>query len=205
MDALAASSVVDMAFALRGAHLARDHRLALADALAAALPWLASEPRAAVHAVKLVHGAGDPALLSARSRLVVRVPRERADAMAGALAGRTLTVAGESVELGAATLRELLPHSTLYAPFVDAGSADEAAFLEAVGAELAALGVACHRVCGREQQLRGPQRLLHGYSLLLHGLGAAASLRVLEQGLGEHRLMGCGVFVPHKTAAAVGE
>jgi hypothetical protein len=40
---------------------------------------------------------------------------------------------------------------------------------------------------------------------MLHGLRARDSLRVLEQGLGEHRLMGCGVFVPHKSAAAVGD
>ncbi len=63
----------------------------------------------------------------------------------------------------------------------------------------------CPVVCGREQQLRGPQQALHGYSLMLHGLREASALRILERGLGAHRLMGCGVFVPHKSAAAVGE
>lgn len=205
MDAPVAASIVDVAFALRGASLPRDHRLALSRALTDALPWLADEPLAAVHAVKLVHGGGEPALLSARSRLLVRVPRERADALAAALAGRTVHVGDAVLELGAATRRELAPHSTLYAHFVDAGDADEAAFLDAVAEELHDLDVPCHRVCGREQQVRGPGAALRGYSLLLHGLGAAASLRVLEHGLGGHRLMGCGVFVPHKTAAAVGE
>ncbi len=71
-------SMVDVAFALRGTTLARDHRLALSRALADALPWLADEPMAAVHDVKLVQGGVEPALLSARSRLVVRVRRERA-------------------------------------------------------------------------------------------------------------------------------
>ena len=65
--------------------------------------------------------------------------------------------------------------------------------------------VRCHRVCGREQHLQGPEHELHGYSLMLHGLREASALRILERGLGAHRWMGCGVFVPHKSAAAVGE
>jgi len=28
---------------------------------------------------------------------------------------------------------------------------------------------------------------------------------VLEHGLGAHRRLGCGMFVPHKSAAAVGD
>ena len=188
---------------LRGRTLARDHRLLLSDAMRTTLPWLADDALAAVHAVRLVPGSGESALLSARARLVLRVARERV-ADLQALAGRTLRVGADDLALGAPQVRELLPHTTLYAHFVDAGSADEAAFLEQVGAELGRLDVTCHRVCGRAQRVRGAAGLLHGFSLLLHGLGAAASLRVLEQGLGAHRLMGCGVFVPHKSVAAVG-
>ena len=199
-----ASARVDVAFPLQGHALPRDHRLALAQAVSQVLPWLADDPQAAVHPVKLVQGSVEPALLSARSRLVLRVARERAAELHG-FAGSTLHVAGHEITLGQPQLRELLPHTTLYAYFVDAGEADEAGFLDAVGAELQQLDVSCHRVCGREQEWRGPQRALHGYSLMLHGLRAAAALRVLEHGLGAHRLMGCGVFVPHKSAAAVGD
>lgn len=198
------TSRVDVAFPLQGHDLPRDHRLALAESVAQVLPWLADDPHAAVHPVKLVHGSGEPALLSARSRLVLRVARERADGL-HALAGNTLNVAGHALTLGEPQLRELLPHTTLYAHFVDAGDADEAAFLDAVSAELQRMDVSCHRVCGREQAWTGPQQPLHGFSLMLHGLRAAAALRVLEHGLGAHRLLGCGVFVPHKSAAAVGD
>ncbi len=196
--------VVDVAFALEGRALPRDHRWALAQALAEALPALGDDPRSAVHPVKLVHGSGEPALLSARSRLVLRVPREAADAVL-ALAGRTLQVGGCEIRLGQPQLRELLPHTTLYAHFVDAGEADEAGFLAAMSDELASLEVRCPVVCGRAQRLRGPDEVLHGYSLMLHGLREASALRILEHGLGAHRLMGCGVFIPHKSAAAVGE
>ncbi|MCE3273209.1 MAG: Cas6 Crispr, partial [Ramlibacter sp.] len=36
------------------------------------------------------------------------------------------------------------------------------------------------------------------------GLTRAESLRVLRRGIGPQRLLGCGLFVPHKSAAAVG-
>lgn len=199
-----AGSMVDVAFALHGRALPRDHRWTLAHSLAEALPALADDPRAAVHPVKLVHGSGEPALLSARSRLVLRVARELSDEVR-AQAGRTLEVGGCELRLGEAQVRELLPHTTLYAHFVDAGEDDEMGFLAAMSAELARLEVRCPVVCGREQHLRGPQQALHGYSLMLHGLREASALRILESGLGAHRLMGCGVFVPHKSAAAVGE
>ncbi len=201
---LPAAAMVDLSFALHGRTLPRDHRLRLADALAEALPGLGDDPRVAVLPVKLVSGDADPALLSARSRLVVRIPRERA-AELRALAGSRLRVGDSELALGDAQLRDLLPHSTLYAYFVDAGDADEVGFLDAVDRQLDRMGVPCHPVCGREQFVQGPARSLHGYSLMLHGLRARDSLRVLEQGLGEHRLMGCGVFVPHKSAAAVGD
>jgi CRISPR-associated protein Cas6 len=199
-----AATRLDVAFPLQGHALPRDHRLALAHSVSELLPWLADDPQAAVHPVKLVHGSGEPALLSSRSRLMLRVARERAAELHW-LAGSTLHVAGHQITLGEPQLRELLPHTTLYAHFVDAGGADEAGFLDAIGAELQQLDVSCHRVCGREQEWRGPQRPLHGFSLMLHGLRAAAALRVLEHGLGAHRLLGCGVFVPHKSAAAVGD
>lgn len=198
------STRVDLAFPLQGRDLPRDHRWLIRQALVEAVPWLASDERVAVHPVNVVHGTAERAWLSARSRLVLRVPRECVAALAG-LSGQELQVGGSALQLGAPNERELLPHATLYAHFVDAESREELPFLDATAEQLGRLGAACHLVCGRAQQLRGPDRPLRGFSLMLHGLRRRDSLRVLEQGLGPHRLMGCGVFVPHKSAAAVGD
>ena len=206
-DHLPPATMVDAVFPLAGRSLPRDHRLALADALEAAAPWLRELPAAGLHPVNLVPGTGEPALLSQRARLLLRVPRTHVASLAD-LAGRELDVAGHRVRLGEPHLRELLPHNTLYAHFVAAGAAtgdeDEAAFLAAVNAELDALGAACRRICGRRQRIRGGERALVGFSLMLHGLAAADALRVLEAGVGGHRRLGAGVFVPHRSAAAVG-
>jgi len=194
---------LDVAFALAGRSLQRDHAQALAGALASHLPWLVGHPTAGVHPVKLVPGTEPIAWLSRRARLLLRVPESREGALA-ALAGRTLDVAGSELQLGAPKSHPLLPHGTLYAYFVAAASDDEAAFMRDAEAELAALGIGCRTVCGKRQQRGSAPTALVGFSLLLHELSAADSLAVQRLGLGPHRGLGCGIFVPHKSAAAVG-
>jgi CRISPR-associated protein Cas6 len=207
-DALPPARMVDVFFPVDGRTLARDHRAELAAALEQAWPALRDCPGLGLITVNLVHGAGDPALLSRRARLGLRLPIAHADG-ARALAGHVLQVGAHRITLGEPQARELLPHTTLNAHFVDAGGHDELHFLAQVDAELDALGVDCRSVCGRHLTVQAgpgaPGARLGGFSLLLHGLRPAASLKVLEAGLGPHRRLGCGVFVPHKSAAAVGE
>ncbi len=195
--------MIDLAFALQDAtSVPRQHRRALAAALAQALPWLPTLPGAGVHRLNVSAGGGAQALLSGRTRLTLRLPRERA-AAAAALQGQALDLGPVRLRLGAPQLRELLPHGTLYAHLVAAETgADEADFLAAVQAELDALGLACRAICGRHQAL--DEDGLHGFSLMLDGLSAAGARQLLDSGLGAHRLLGCGLFVPHRSAAAVG-
>ncbi|HET7524324.1 MAG TPA: type I-MYXAN CRISPR-associated protein Cas6/Cmx6 [Burkholderiaceae bacterium] len=204
MDA-ARASMVDVTFALTGDALPRDHGQLLAQALARRLPWLDDDAAVGVHRVKLVPGVCDPALLSQRSRLVLRVQRGRASEVT-TLAGTMLDVGRHRVHLRAASVRELLSHGTLYAPMVIASidtEGDELQFLASVESELAALGVRARTICGRRGALRHRDAQLDGFSLMLDGLSASDSLRVQQQGIGVHRRLGCGLFVPHRSAAAV--
>jgi CRISPR-associated protein Cas6 len=199
-----AARMVDIAFALEGDELPREHLRVLADALEQALPWLAGLQGAGIHRLKLSVGGGPAGLLSGRTRLTLRLPRERA-ADAAALAGAELQLGRHRLRVGAPRLRELLPHGTLYAQLVcadDSDDGDEGAFMRAVDAELSALGVPCRPICGRRQVLESGA--VQGFSLMLDGLTPAHSLRVLEAGLGAQRRLGCGLFVPHRSAAAVG-
>lgn len=198
----AVASVVDVVFPVNGASLPRDHRRGLSDALSQALPWLAGLPGAGLHRINIVHGLDSQALLSHRARLILRVPRAQAQGL-DALAGSVLDVAGHRLELGRPHTRELLLHGTLYADFVAAANDDEQDFLDTVDAELHSLGVPCRRVCGRRQVVDLGEGRVTGFSLMLFELAAADSMRVLESGLGPHRRFGCGVFVPHRSPAAV--
>ena len=73
-----------------------------------------------------------------------------------------------------------------------------------VQAELDALHIGAHTVCGKCQVRHSDAGVVVGFSLMLHGLSPADSLTVQRVGIGPHRALGCGLFVPHKSAAAVG-
>jgi len=198
--------MVDVAFALQGRELPRAHRAALALALQRVLPWLVEGSGMAVHRLNVAAGDGPMALLSGRTRLTLRLPRARLED-AEALSGTTLQVGEHSLRVGAAQRRELLPFGTLYAHFVAADARDaaddELAFLDQVARETAALGIRGRAICGRHQAQE--DGTLGGYGLMLDGLDREAARRVLEHGIGAHRLWGCGVFVPHRSASAVGQ
>ena len=194
-------SMVDIGYALDCASLPREHRCALADALESSLPWLVGLPGAGMHRLNFSASDGPDLLLARRTRLRVRVPRERADD-AATLAGRVLQVGSRRLRINAAQQRELLPHGALYAHAVAADMEDEGAFQIAVQAELERMGVTARPICGRHQVWEGG--LVQGFSLMLDGLTIENSLRILESGLGPHRRLGCGLFVAHRSAHAVG-
>ncbi len=196
------ASMVDVVFPLVGARLPRDHRQALTDELERILPWLATCPEVGVHRVNVVAGDGASVLLSQRARLVLRVGREQVGALAP-LEGATLDVGGHALHLGQAEQRELVPHGTLYSHLVTTCDDDELAFTASIDRELDAMGVRGRQICGRRHVITHDGTGLTGFSLMLDGLSAADSLQLLQAGLGRHRRLGCGVFVPHKSAAAL--
>ncbi len=195
-------NTVDVIFPLVGGFLPRDHAQALQDALCAQWPWLATEPHAAIHAIKLVPGLDGLAMLSRRARLLVRVPEHRAPELL-AKTGMDVQVGGHALHLETPHQRELQAHATLYAYKVAAPSEDESSFLAEVTRELASLDIGGERVCGKRQNLMAQGGLIHAFSLMLHALPAEQSLRLQHHGIGAHRLLGCGIFLPHKSAAAV--
>ena len=193
---------VDLIFPISGRFLPRDHALALKDALCNVWPWLEAEPLAGVQNIKLVPGLEARAMLSGRAKLLLRLSRERATEL---LSGQAidLEVAGQDLRLDVPHVRELVPHTTLYAYHVAARDADEVDFMAAVASELSGLGVGGERVCGQRQQLAMAGGPVTTFSLMLHGLAPEPSLHLQQHGIGPHRLMGCGIFIPHKSAAAV--
>lgn len=195
---------LDLCFGIEGGPMPADHRQALAAALEQALPWLASVPDAGirlVHLVPMAAGGLGLWLLSRRSRLHLRLPAPHL-AAAAALQGLQLDVAGNALHVGRLQARELRPWHTLHAHLVATEVADEAGFMQQVDDELSARALPGRAICGRRQQLEGGA--LQGYSLMVDGLSPAASLWLLEHGLGRQRRLGCGVFDAHRSTAAVG-
>jgi CRISPR-associated protein Cas6 len=200
------AETVDLRFELRGERLPLDHGQALADAVCEQLPWLAGEPAAGIHAVRGAAMGGELLGISRRARLTLRLSQTRLDD-ALALAGRSLRLGEETLQVGAGKAWPISPSETVYARLVIAGPEDEARFAEALGGLLRALlgtaGAACQLVLGKPRALATRAGLRRGFSVLLHGMTPELSLRLQEQGLGELRLQGCGIVVPYKSIAAV--
>lgn len=203
LTAVAASagvSCVDMAFAVSGGRLPRDHSFALWQALAQAAPWLGDDDAVAVLPIRAASAGDEGLVLQRRSRLLMRLPEARVEAALG-LCGRCLEVAGVAgapVTLGEAKTRPLAPHATLYAHRVAAEQDNEAAFVEQTGRALEQLGVRSDFIVGRRTLAQGPEGVLAGYSLMLVELPARQSLALQVAGIGAHRGLGFGVFVGHK-------
>jgi len=114
--------------------------------------------------------------------------------------------------IGKAMTRALIPHGTIYSHRVAARDAGEAAFARQVANELHALGIRGDFITGKRSCARGPAvettgeatDELTGFSVMLTGLRPEESVRLQVAGLGSHRKLGFGVFVPHRSTAAVG-
>jgi len=194
--------VVDVAFAVQGGPIEREYAAALHETVAAALPWLEQEPAAGIHPLRGATVVDGLLCVGARTRLILRVPAARAQA-SFALEGRSLALR-EPLIVGRAQTRALLPHRTLYCPLVVTGDEAEERFLATVLQEVAARRIACEVIVGRAGSRRVTAGAQRGFSVMLHGVSAESSLRAQEEGVGGYRMFGCGLFVPHRSADAVG-
>lgn len=195
------TEVVDLVFGLRGRAIALDYADRLWRELSDRLPWLAEDASVAVHPLAGVSRGNTETYLTRRARLSLRLRRELCDA-AGALVGARLDLGGEVEVAGAPAIRLLQTSTVLYSPFVVIGTSDEVRFLAACGEQIAGMGVSGELIAGRA---RGGEGGRQGYSLMIHGLKPEHSLHVQRTGLGNERRRGCGIFVPHKSLAAVDE
>jgi len=193
---------IDVVFGLAGTSVPAEYAYGLWHAITEWLPWFDVESQAGIHRLRTAPTGYGVALLAHRAKLALRVPQRRLGETL-TLAGKTLTVDGCSLVVGQGTARALRPWATLHAVHVAAGAAGEAAFQQEVAQWLSTRGVVCEFITGRRRTVTAGEREIVGFSVALHGLAPAASLRMQSEGMGGDRALGCGIFVPHKSITAV--
>ena len=199
--------MIDLQFDLVGTTIPTDNAQMLADALQGLLPWLNENSGTGIQHLKGAEtNSGDASLnINRRTKLFVRVPRTRVADMQK-LVGQRLDLAGHALHIGNFKAREFSPFSNIYAHFVDTGSATEEQFVQDVMRELDGhFQLRCGFICGMPQTLQSTSGPLHGYSLMLHDVPPHKSLQLQDEGLGRNRLLGCGIFIPHKSSAPVAQ
>jgi len=199
--------VFDLVFRLRGTSLDIDHAFALSTALQAHLSDDLCA-RIGVHGVRMA-GSGngwnrpeqsDAALpLSRRARLAIRVHRDDSEEV-GQMMDRTLQIGHQEVTLGSSVMRKLSTIGTLYARAICCDrEQSETDFLTEMAALLKQMNIKVSKmICGRCGEIRTADETIFIRALMVAELEAEESVALQQQGLGQGRMLGCGLFVPHK-------
>jgi len=204
--------VFDLVFKLSGSHLEIDHAFALSLALQ---DHLGAEicGKIGVHGVSMA-GSGngwnrpeqtDLAIpLSRRARLVIRVHREDSDTVMR-ISDQTLQIGDQQVAIGRSSVRKLSRLGTLHASAVRCQrEQSEADFLNEVAAQLKNMNIDVSKmICGKSRDIRAADEIIYSRALLIADLKPDESVNLQRQGIGDDRLLGCGLFVPHKGIDAV--
>jgi CRISPR-associated protein Cas6 len=193
--------MVDVLFAVEGERLPRDFEWPLFREIARVLPWLAKTPRTGILPLKGPRTAEGGIMLTHRSRIVIRLPRDRV-CSASALERTSLRVGDSVLKLGEGTFRKHQAASTLYSPRVTTGEADELRFTAVIEEEIAALGVSGRVILGRRVEVQLEEGRASAFPVAVHDLREADSLILQRAGLGRGQPVGCGLLVPHKTIHA---
>ena len=187
--------MTDLAFSVVGDFLRAGYEQPLWNALQAHLPWLEEYPQSGVIPLR---GRESPEgfWLPRRTKLVLRIPAARVPE-ALPLSGTTLAWDLTALHIGVGRLRPLSAHPSLHAHLV-VSNEEESGFIATVWQAMQELGIQAQWVCGRRHVLQAYDPAISGYSLVLHHLNPEQSLLLQSLGLGTHRSLGCGLFVPYK-------
>jgi CRISPR-associated protein Cas6 len=209
--------VQDLLFDIQCRELPVHHIHALSTALLEQLPWLADEPLAAIHEIHLAGSQngwerpdpelGQKLILSRRTKLTLRLPKHRTAEAGETLKGVTLDIDGHVMTLGKAKSKALSKSSTIFARnlVLEPGEdEDEMAFLQRMVAELGERDIKVKKAMpGKTVPIHTPEGPLATRSLMIADLSTDESVALQQQAIGVHRLLGCGIFIPHKGIEAV--
>lgn len=203
--------VVDVVYNISCKCLPTEHIYALSEALQQAMPWLDEEEQAAVHPItgpeegngwekptdKIMH-------LSRRQKMMIRIPKSRL-AEAEKLTGQILVIDGYELKVGKSTIKLLSDLPTVFARHVicDADMSEDE-FMHATLAQIQDLDIKVRKMmAGKERAIETPDETIMTRSLMLAELEPVESVRLQEQGIGEGKMLGCGLFIPQKGISAV--
>ncbi|MFC1664723.1 type I-MYXAN CRISPR-associated protein Cas6/Cmx6 [Pseudomonadota bacterium] len=201
--------VEDIVFKVDCNCLPVDHAYALSRALVGILPWIDNEGLAGIHAIfGAASGNGwirpdgtDDTLLQLprRTKLTLRIPSGRVKD-ATMLVGSKLNIDGQDLAVGAYKRSYLAATPNLISRHaVQQVNEDEEKFADRIATEIESLGIEVKKlVSGQLRQIRTPEKSLSARSVMIADLNAEESINLQQFGVGSHRLLGCGIFIPSK-------
>jgi CRISPR-associated protein Cas6 len=231
---LSTSAMCDVSFRITCCSLPIDHAADLAQSLCQTNQWLHELHGTGIHPIHVAgsqNGWQRPdnddqlLLLSKRTRLKIRIDTAHTDQLIASLNGTTHRIAEHELQILDGNPIELRPAATLFSRYTvylqdqptkrskgaittaseDIGK-DEEQFVRRVISDCEQLGFAPTKVlCGRSLPIATTDGPVIARSILLADVPREHSLSLQERGLGDLRLMGCGIVIPHKDTGAVNQ
>lgn len=212
-------SVVDLLFSIECKELPVDHIYHLSQAIHDALPGHNESTGLGIHPIHLAGSQngwerpdasqGQNLILSKRTKLILRVRKAHQQDIIDKLNNTTLDINGFELTVKKPKIRKLSKDSTIFSRSIvcsETEAEDEMQFLKRIQLELSEIGIEIKKaLCGKINPIETPDGPLLTRSLMLAEVPSEHSLKLQQEGLGPHRDMGCGIFLPHKGIAAVGE
>lgn len=192
-----------------------DHGVLLRDQISKILPWILQEPNVAIHRIygaatgngwiRPEAGYGATMEVSRRTRLVLRLPKERLES-ARLLESRVFQLGDQQIEVGIAKVKPLIATQTLFCRSLVGGDDEsEQIFTRSLVEVIGAMHIPITKLlCGKVHQIMTDGGVSIARSVMLAELSLENAVKLQQYGLGEHQLIGCGIFLPHKDIAAVG-
>lgn len=201
--------VVDVLFSIKCKQLPLDHAWALKEALYHAL--MGEKISLGIHSINVAESANGwnrpdettNTLLhpSRRTKLIIRTHKDYLGIL-NKLTGQQLSIDGYPLEIGAMKTRLLTNVSVIFSRHVvcQDPTEDENTFLARNATEIFKLTGAKTKkmMCGKSHQIKTPGGQIHTRHLMIADLESEASITLQQSGLGCHRDLGCGIFLPHK-------
>jgi len=212
-------SVVDLLFNIECRELPVDHIYQLSRAIHQAFPGHAEDNALGIHPVHLAgsqngwerpdESLGQNLILSKRTKLILRVRKEHQQDIIDKLQNTILDIDGFEMTVKKPKVRKLSKDSTIFSRAIvcnETETEDEMQFLKRMQQELALMGIVIKKaLCGKTSQFKTPDGPVLTRSLMLADMSPEDSVKLQQTGIGPLRDMGCGIFLPHKGIAAVGE
>ena len=205
------SRMIDVAFKIQCKTLPYDHACDLSKAITSKMPWLLKDKLIGIHTLHgpesgngWVRSEKEEIFLSKRTRLILRISRSDAN-KAKELEGENINVLGNNIKIGQSNTKTFLVVRDLISRCVLCDKEqDEEDFLLDIKKELFTHGVPIKKaICGKAKSItiNGENRFTR--SLMIADLSKENSILLQDIGIGDGRIFGCGIFLPHISIDAV--
>mgnify|MGYP001411713932 FL=1 len=205
------SDMAELSFSVNCRELPYDHAYELSSEILNLVPQIKNDNR---NSIQTLHGPmsgngwvrpdSENIPLSKRAKLIMRINKSQIDNIKD-IEGKEIKLFGNSLKIGVSKVKNFLIVKDLFCRFVISDNKiSEDDFLEKIQMELRNFNVNIKKaLCGRSMTINFGQKTVYTRSLMIADLSKEESLKLQEEGVGEKKLYGCGIFLPHKSIDAV--